>query len=144
MERQLPVHPIDSVEQVADEQDVRFAQEAVREVYVDRLVKQYIVALVNATRQHDSVYLGASPRASLGLLSLAQARALLEDRDYVVPDDVKAVAPAVLGHRVVLTADGRMGVNESETIRQILDSVPVPGAVAVERFPFPRAPRREA
>ena len=144
LEQQLHVHPIDNVQQVADEQDVRFAQGAVRDVYVDRLVKQYIVALVNATRQHDSVYLGASPRASLGLLSLAQARALLENRDYVVPDDVKAVAPAVVGHRMVLSADGRMGANESETIHQILDSVPVPGAVAVERFPFRRAPRQEA
>ena len=138
LEQQLPIHPIDAVEQVADEEDILFAQAAVRGIYVDRLVKEYIVGLVNATRQHQSVYLGASPRASLGLLSLAQSRALLEDRDFVVPDDVKTVAPAVLGHRMVLTADGRTSMSEDETIVQIVDSVPVPGTIAVERFPFPR------
>ncbi|MCE2463090.1 MAG: MoxR family ATPase [Dehalococcoidia bacterium] len=138
LEQQLPVHPIDAVEQVADEEDILSAQAAVREVYVDRLVKEYIVGLVNATRQHQSVYLGASPRASLGLLSLAQSRALLEDRDFVVPDDVKIVAPAVLGHRMVLTADGRTSMSEDEAILEIVDSVPVPGTVAAERFPFPR------
>ena len=137
LEQQLPVHPIDAMEQVADEEDILSAQAAVREVYVDRLVKEYIVGLVNATRHHQSVYLGASPRASLGLLSLAQSRALLEDRDFVVPDDVKTVAPAVLGHRMILTADGRTSMSEDEAIVQIVDSVPVPGAVAAERFPFP-------
>ena len=138
LEQQLPVHPIDAVEQVADEEDILSAQAAVREGYVDRLVKEYIVGLVNATRQHQSVYLGASPRASLGLLSLAQSPALLEDRDFVVPDDVKIVAPAVLGHRMVLTADGRTSMSEDEAILEIVDSVPVPGTVAAERFPFPR------
>ena len=121
------------------------AQRAVREIYVDRLVKEYIVALVNATRQHHSVYLGASPRASLGLLGLGlgQARALLDGRDFAVPDDVKAVALAVLGHRMVLSSDGRTTTSEDETISQILESVPVPGAVPVERFPFPRLRRSE-
>jgi MoxR-like ATPase len=114
LEQQMPVHPIDAMEQVADEEDILSAQAAVRGVYVDRLVKEYIVGLVNATRQHQSVYLGASPRASLGLLSLAQSRALLQDRDFVLPDDVKTVAPAVLGHRMVLTADGRTSMSEDE------------------------------
>ncbi len=143
LDRQLPVHSINSVEQVVDDEDIRSAQQAVKEIYVDRLVKEYIVALVNATRQHQSVYLGASPRASLGLLGVAQSRALLEGRDYVVPDDVKAVAAAVLGHRIVLTADSRTSMSEEETISQILESVPVSGAVPVERLPFPRLPRRE-
>ncbi len=143
LEQQMPVHPIDAVEQVADEEDILSAQAAVRGIYVDRLVKEYIVGLVNATRQHQSVYLGASPRASLGLLSLAQSRALLQDRDFVVPDDVKTVAPAVLGHRMVLTADGRTSMSEDETIAQIVDSVPVPGNIAVERFPFPRQRSQE-
>ena len=138
LERQIPVHPIETVEQVADEEDIRFVQEAVLGIYVDRLVKEYVVALVNATRRHHSVFLGASPRASLGLLRLAQSRALLQGRDYVIPDVVKSVAPAVLGHRMVLTADGRTSMGEDEAIKQILESVPVPGAVPVERFPFPR------
>ena len=139
LELQMPAHPIDSVVQVVDEEDVRFAQQAAQGIYVDRLVKEYVVALVNATRQHQSVYLGASPRASIGLLRLAQARALLEGQDFVIPDVVKAVAPAVLGHRMVLTSDGRTGMSEDETIKQILESVPVSGAIPVERFPFPRA-----
>ena len=137
LERQLPVHPINSVGQVADEEDIRSAQDAVRSIYVDRLVKEYIVALVNATREHQSVYLGASPRASLGLLELAQSLTLLHGRDFVVPDDVKAVAPSVLGHRMVLTADGRSSTNEDQTINEILESIPIPGATAVERIPFP-------
>ena len=141
LERQFPVHPIDTVQQVADEDDIRFAQKAVGDIYVHRLVKKYIVALVNETRHHESVYLGASPRASLGLLSLAQSRSLLAGRDFVTPDDIKAVAPVALGHRMVLTADGRGGMGEDETIIQLLDSIPVPGAVAAERFPFHRVPR---
>ena len=143
LERQLPVHPINAVEQVAAEDDVRFAQEEVRDIYADQLVKQYVVALVNATRQHQSVYLGASPRASIGLLGLAQSLALLEGRDFVLPDDVKAVAPAALGHRMILNSDGRTNMNEHETIGHILDSVPVPGAVAVERLPIPKLRRQE-
>ena len=144
LERQLPLHPINSVEQVVEQDEVRFAQEAVRDIYVDRLVKEYIVALVNATRHHESVYLGASPRASIGLLGLAQSRALLESRDFVIPDDVKAVATAVLGHRIVLSADGRTNVSEDEALSQILDSVPVPGSIPVEGLPFPRLRKADA
>jgi MoxR-like ATPase len=136
LENQLPVHPIESLQQVADGEEVQTAQEAVREVYVDRLVKEYIVSLANATRDHQAIYMGASPRASLGMLSLAQAMALLEERDYVVPDDVKSVAQGVLGHRMVLTADGRGSFSEFDTINQILESVPVPGNAPAERFPL--------
>ena len=143
LESQIPFHPIESIEQAVDGDDVRFAQEMVREVYADRLVKEYIVALVTATRQHEAVYLGASPRASIGLLSLAQAKALLEERDFVLPDDVKAVATVAIGHRMVLSAEGRSGMNEDDAIDQILQSVPVPGATAVERFPFPPVRRGE-
>ena len=143
LEQQLPVHPIHTLEQVADQEDVRVAQQTVRHVYADRLVKEYVVALVGATREHQSVYLGASPRASLGLLGIAQSFALLQGRDFVLPDDVKIVASSVLGHRMVLTADGRTNLSEEETIVQVLDSIPVPGAVPVERFPFPRMRKKE-
>ena len=136
LERQVPVHPIDTVEQVANIEDVQLAQKAAKGVYVERLVKEYIVALVNATRQHQWVYLGASPRASLGLLSLGQSLALLAGRDYVVPDDVKGSATSVLCHRTVLTSDGRTGTSEEDTIKQILDTVPVPGAVPASGFPL--------
>ena len=141
LERQIPVHPIDSLDQVVNEEDVRLAQLAIREIYVDRLVKEYIVAVVQATRVHELVFLGASPRASIGMLELAQSRALLEGRDFVLPDDVKAVAPSVLGHRMVLTADGRTNMSEYETLSQILGSVPVPGSIPVEWLPFPKVPQ---
>ena len=142
LEGQFPVAPINSIEQVVDAEDIDHAREAVREIYVDRLVKEYIVALANGTRRHESVFQGASPRGSMGLLSLAQSRALLDGRDFVLPDDVKAVAPAVLGHRMILTSDGRSSMSENDTISEILESVAVPGAVPVERVPFPRIPGR--
>ena len=118
---------------------MRLAHEAVRDVYVDRLVKEYIVSIVNATRHHELVYLGASPRASL---VLAQ-RGLLDGRDFVDPQDVKAVASSVLGHRLVLTSDGRTTMSEDEAVGQILSSVPVPGTIPIERIPFPRTPNAE-
>ena len=90
LEQQVPVHPIHSVVQVADQEEIKLAQEAVGKIYADRLVMEYIVALVGATRSHESVFLGASTRASIGLLNLAQARALLDGRDFIEPDDVKA------------------------------------------------------
>ena len=132
------MHPINSVVQVVNEEEIRQAQDAVANVYVDRLLKEYIVALVGATRWHESVFLGASTRASIGLLTLAQSRALLDGRDFAVPDDVKAVASGVLGHRMVLTADGRSNHTEDETINQILESVPVTGTGPVEGLPFPK------
>ena len=144
LEQQVPVHPIHSVVQVADQEEIKLAQEAVGKIYADRLVMEYIVALVGATRSHEFVFLGASTRASIGLLNLAQARALLDGRDFIEPDDVKAVAPGVLGHRMVLTADGRTNLTEDETINQILESVPVPGAIPVEGLPFPSAGKATA
>ena len=143
LEQQIPVHPIHSVVQVAGQDDIRLAQEAVSKIYVDRLLREYVVALVGATRGHESVFLGASTRATIGLLTLAQSMALLDGRDFVSPDDVKAVAPGVLGHRMVLTADGRTSLTEDETINQILESVPVSGAIPVEGLPFPKVGKPE-
>ena len=81
-------------------------QRAVKDIYVDPLIKQYIVSIVDATRKHGSVYLGASPRGSLALYRTCQARALLDGRDFVLPDDVKELAYATLGHRIII-APGR-------------------------------------
>ena len=99
-----------------------------REVYVDPLVKQYIVTLADTTRSHRDVALGASPRASLALQRTSQALALLRNRDYVLPDDVKELAEPVFSHRLVLTASSRMqGVDGRRLIQQILNSIEVPG-----------------
>ena len=141
IERQLPVHPIESLTKVVEVEEVILAQKALREVFLDRLVTDYVVNLVNATRNNPSIHLGASPRASLGLVSLAQANALLEGRDFTLPDDVKAVAVASMGHRLILTAEGRGEATEDQIIEQILQSIPVERSGSLEKFPFPTVRR---
>ena len=125
IERQIPHHPILSLDSSVDVDDLVKAQQAVSEVYVDRQVTDYVVRLVNSTRKHPAVFLGASPRASLGLVNLAQAKAMLSGRDYIIPDDVKALYRAVVSHRLILTAGGRSDVGEDSVATQILESVPV-------------------
>lgn len=124
-------HPVDVVEQVTNATEILQLQAAVREIYVDPLIKQYIVALANATRQHEAVYLGASPRGSLSLFRTAQARALLAGRDFVTPDDVKALAHATLAHRIIVSPGARVkGTTAEEVVTACLGRVPVPGARA--------------
>ncbi len=131
MQRQLHGHPVGELGQVCDPEAVMGLQAAVREVYVDVLVQQYIVALTDATRKHDSTYLGASPRGSLALQRLVQAKAVLEGRDYVLPDDVKLVAYPALGHRIILNAQARVkGVTAEQVVEDCLKQLPVPGVRA--------------
>ena len=128
IERQEQTHPIDSLEPVASPEEVVSMQEAAKQVYVDRLVRHYIVALTEATRGHRDVALGASPRATLGLFRTARALALVQDRDYVVPDDIKLLAAAVLSHRIVLSPAARMrGIRSEGVINELLNQVNVPG-----------------
>jgi MoxR-like ATPase len=130
IERQQYVHPIEEIEPVVNADDVLMLQRAVRQIFVDDLVKQYIVALVGATRQHPSLYLGSSPRGSLALFRTAQARALLEGRDYVLPDDVKVLAVPALVHRTLVSPAGQsQGKDGPTSIAEILDTVPVPGTL---------------
>jgi MoxR-like ATPase len=130
MENQQYVHPIEQIGPVVKGEDILMLQETVKKIYVDDLVKQYIVALVEATRHHESIYLGASPRGSLALFRTSQARALLQGRDYVLPDDVKALAGPALAHRTLLSSTGQShGRDGLATITEILDTVPVPGAI---------------
>ena len=125
VERQLPESPLNQLEQVVSLNEVRQAQEAVREIFVDPLINQYVVAISNATRHHPTIYMGASPRSTLALVTLAQSRALLAGRDYTLPDDVKEVAAAGLAHRIMLIPEGQSAISEGEVINQILASVPV-------------------
>ena len=92
LDRQQHQHPINSLQQVVGIEELLAAQEAVREIYVDPLVKEYIVNIVRQTREHPDVYLGSSSRGALAIYRLGQARAALLGRDYVLPDDVKALA----------------------------------------------------
>ena len=130
IEQQEQQHPIDSLEAVTTPDQVVMLQTAAKSVYVDPLVREYIVSLVEATRRHQDVVLGASPRASLGLFRAARALALVQDRDFVLPDDIKALAPAVIVHRLILSPGARMrGVDGRGVVAELLDSVEVPGAV---------------
>jgi MoxR-like ATPase len=130
IEQQEQVHPIESLKAVATPADVEAMQEAARDVFVDPTVRQYIVRLVEATRTHRDVALGASPRASLGLFRAARGTALVQDRDYVIPDDIKDLAPAVIAHRLILSSSARMrGVRSTDVVQDLLSQVAVPGAV---------------
>jgi MoxR-like ATPase len=128
--RQLLKHPIDDLEAVLGPQDVLRVQKAVRNVHVDDTVLDYVVALVQATRAAPELTLGASPRATVALTRCAQARAVTQGRDYVLPDDVKALASAALAHRLIpRQARGGAGVGRQVVLR-LLDEVPVPLHVA--------------
>ena len=119
--------PMEAVAPVCSAQDILDAQAAVRTVYVSYEVRAYIVALCDATRKTDLLALGASTRAAIALCRAAQARALLCGRDYVIPEDVQALAVCVLAHRLVLSADARMrGETTADVTRQLLSVVRVP------------------
>ena len=127
IEQQEQTHPIDHLKAVATAEDVIGLQNAAKNIYVDRTVREYIVGLIEATRNHEDVYLGASPRASLGMFRVVRAMALLQDRDYVIPDDVKDLAYAVLAHRLILAPSARMrGLQTRQVIEGLLELVPVP------------------
>ena len=129
IEGQEQVHPVDQLRTVASSDDLIKLQEVAKNIYVDSTVREYIVSLVEATRSHEDVSLGASPRASLGMFRAVRAMAILQDRDYVIPDDVKDLAYAVLGHRVILSSSARMrGLQTSQVLDGLLETVSVPGA----------------
>lgn len=124
-------HPLENMRQVVTVQEMIAAQNAVKEIYVAEEVKRYIVDLVNATRQHADIYLGSSPRGSLALFRTSQTRAAMAGRDYVIPDDVKALAEVTLAHRMIVGPAARIRDISSRTIVQdVLTSTPVPGASA--------------
>ena len=128
LERQQFQHPIETLEQVVTEQEVLAAQEEVKNVHVTTELKSYMVEITRRTRDFQDVYLGASPRGSLTLFRAGQARAAIHGREYVLPDDVKALAEAALCHRVILGPAARLrDVDESEVIQEILGNIPVPG-----------------
>ncbi len=128
LKRQLLRHPIDDLETVVSAAEVLQGQAAIRQVHVEQSVYRYIVELVRKTRQHEDTYLGASPRGSLSLLRASQARAVMLGRDYVIPDDVKALAEPVLGHRIILAPGAHLrDLDETNVIRELLDKVVVPG-----------------
>jgi MoxR-like ATPase len=129
LDRQQYVHPIEKLGQVVSVEEMLVAQEAIKEIYIDPLVKEYIVEIVRRTRIHPDVYLGSSSRGALAIYRLCQARASMFGRDYVLPDDVKALAEAALSHRIIVGPAARIKDVEPATIvEDILENLPVPGA----------------
>jgi MoxR-like ATPase len=128
LERQQFQHPIESLEKVITEEEVLQAQNEIKKIHVAPEVKAYMVEITRRTRDFPDVYLGASPRGSLTLFRASQSRAAIFGRDFVLPDDVKALAGAALCHRVILGPAARLrDMDAAEVIDEILNSVPVPG-----------------
>jgi MoxR-like ATPase len=121
--------PLEAIGPVTDAAGVRHMIEEARLVHVAPAIRKYVVDLVEATRRHSDVYLGASPRASIMLLRAARAFAAAEERDYVIPDDVKSLAAPALSHRIIVTADAVMSGRSSDVlVRELMDEVPIPVA----------------
>ena len=121
-------HPIESIEAVTNANKILEVQEQIKQVFIAESIKKYIVEIAQETRTADFVYLGASPRGSLALARASQAWAAMYGRSFVIPDDVKLLAEATLGHRVILSSSARLQeLRTGDLIREILRSVPVPG-----------------
>ena len=121
------VNPMDEMEPVADGEAIVEVQHKVREVYVDPVLSNYVVRLTQATRSHEDVELGASPRATMGLYRCSQAFAAIRGRHYVTPDDVKVLAPYALAHRTILTSQARLrGRTAEDVVLDLLSKVEVP------------------
>lgn len=128
MDDQQLSHPLESLTSVVKLKEIQQAIDDVKQIYVSPLIKKYIVELTTRTRQSADVYLGASPRGSLSLARASQARAALQGRDYVLPDDIKALAVSVLAHRIIVSPAARLRDLSSDRIMQeIVLATPVPG-----------------
>jgi MoxR-like ATPase len=126
LDEQKRLHPIEELGQVLSLDELRQMQSALKEIYVDQAVAEYIVRLVGATREHADVYLGASPRGSINLYRSSQALAALDGRDYVIPDDVKTLAVAVLAHRLIVKSQASLReVDPDSIVREVLAQVPI-------------------
>jgi MoxR-like ATPase len=121
----------DVIEQVVTAEDVVAARETVADVYIDASVREYVLDVVEATRESPELEYGASPRASLAFLNTSKARAAISGREYVTPDDVKALASAILAHRVVLSTDAELSDRSTQgVVREIVEAVEPPGSEA--------------
>jgi MoxR-like ATPase len=127
LERLQRGHPIDDLQPVVSAAEIIAAQKQVREVFVDDKVRRYVLEIVHATRAHEAVLLGGSPRASLALCRTGQAAAAIGNRDFVLPDDIKRMAFPVLGHRLILKPESRLRkVNAATVVQEVLSDAAVP------------------
>lgn len=120
LERTSKEHPIETISSVITKAELVAIQGEVREVYIEKSVQQYIINLTRETRNHDAIFLGVSPRGSIALMKAAKAYAYIMGRDFVLPDDVKYLAPYVLTHRIILTSEAKY---DGRTARQVVESI---------------------
>jgi MoxR-like ATPase len=127
LDEQTTAPPLDSLEPVATAAEVTAAIDHARSLFVEESLNRYVVALLRHTRSSSRLALGASPRAGIALLRVAKARALADGRDFVLPDDVKAVARPVLAHRLILAPEARSaGLTAEEIVGEAVEQTPVP------------------
>jgi MoxR-like ATPase len=120
--------PINQLQPVCSAADIIELQKVSEEIYIDDVIKKYIVEISDNTRRHTDVALGVSPRASISMMKAGKSIALVMGRDYVIPDDIKNIVPPVLSHRLLLTPSARMrNVNQYSVIQEVLDNIPIPG-----------------
>ncbi|HIJ65820.1 MAG TPA: MoxR family ATPase, partial [Candidatus Hydrogenedentes bacterium] len=130
LERTRVKHPIDSLEAVTDASTIMRMQASIREIFVHNKIRDYVLRLVNRTRDSTHLTLGASPRASMALFRAAQALAAVQGRSYVIPDDVKRLAHPVLEHRLILNPESRLRrVTTHSVLRDIIEEVAVPAGI---------------
>ena len=127
LNRAQKIPPIEDLEPAIDLEGLLDLQKEIKDVFVDETIKRYIVDIVNRTRGHGSVYLGASPRGSIALMKAAQAYAYMYGRDFVLPDDIQYLAPFVLSHRIILKSEAKFeGISAEEVVNRVIGRVPVP------------------
>ncbi|HSH04287.1 MAG TPA: MoxR family ATPase [Anaerolineae bacterium] len=129
LNRQQFTHPLDTLQQVASVEELLAVQEKVKAIHADDAIKEYIIDIVRTTREHPDVYLGSSARGALALYRLCQARSALLGRDFILPDDVKALATPSLAHRIIVGPAARIkDIEPKDILDEILNRLPVPGA----------------
>jgi MoxR-like ATPase len=127
LSEQTSAPPLDTLEPVSTATDVLAVIDDARAIFVEDSLNRYVVALLRQTRNDPRLYLGASPRAGIALMRVAKARAVAQGREYVLPDDVKSVAPHVLAHRLILAPEARSaGLSGEDLVRQAVEKTPVP------------------
>jgi len=119
--------PIEDIKPVISIQELRNLQNQIKYVHVDKTMKRYIVEMANQTRNHEKVYMGVSPRGSIALMKAAQAYAFMCGRDYVLPDDIQFLMPAVFAHRIILKSEAKFAsILTEDLLRDMIENVPVP------------------
>ncbi|MFD0771772.1 AAA family ATPase [Bacillus sp. CGMCC 1.60114] len=127
LNRMEKINPLSCLQAIITIEELLKLQQSVRKIYIEKDIKHYIIKLVNQTRSYNSIQLGASPRGSIALMKASQAYALIHDRDYVIPDDVKFLAPYVLAHRLILKMEAKFeGITGEKVITKIVARTSVP------------------